>query len=84
MQFLAFPIDSGKLEAPHWSFMARYRIKQRPSYCIPNGVVFETEERCLFWWEYRGFHLSLEEAEQHIAELRSMTPVQTKIVKEYN
>jgi len=64
--------------------MARFRIKQRPSFVFPGKAVFETEERHLFWWDHRGIHLSLEEAEQRIAELRSTTPVQTKIVKEYD
>ena len=64
--------------------MARYRIKQRPSYCTPGRPLFDVEERCLFWWEYRGMYLSLQEAEERIAELRSMKPVETKIVKEYD
>lgn len=64
--------------------MARYRIKQRPSYCTAGRAIFEAQERCLWLWETRGLYLSLEEAEQHIAELRSMTPVQTKVVKEYD
>ena len=51
---------------------------------MPGRPLFDVEERCLFWWEYRGMYLSLKEAEEHIAELRSVKPVDTKIVKEYD
>jgi hypothetical protein len=42
------------------------------------------EERRLFWWKRRGMYLSLEEAEQGVEELKTMQPVQTKIMKEYD
>jgi hypothetical protein len=64
--------------------MARYRIKQRPSYSTPGQAIFVVEERWLLWWEDRGLYLSLEGAEKRIEELRPTTPVQTKIVKEYD
>jgi hypothetical protein len=64
--------------------MARYRIKQRPSCVTPGQAIFVVEERWLLWWEDRGLHLSLEGAEKRIEELRSMTSVPIKIVKEYD
>lgn len=64
--------------------MARYRIKQRPSYSVPGMATFDVEERCLFWWEYRGFFLSMEEAKQRVIELKTTKPVETKIIEEYD
>jgi hypothetical protein len=81
---LIFAIVLGKLEAFCLFAMARFRIKRRPSYCTPGRAVFDVEERCLFWWEYRGMYLSLEGAEQEVEELKTMQPVKTKIMKEYD
>jgi hypothetical protein len=64
--------------------MARYRIKQRPSCATPGNAIFETEERVLLWWEYRGMHFSIEEAEQHVAEMQENIPIKTKIIKQYD
>lgn len=65
--------------------MARFRIKQVPSYCTPGRALFEVEERCLFWWEHRGVRLSLQEAEEHVEALRAMmVPVKIMVVKEYD
>ena len=74
----------GKLEAFCLFAMARFRIKRRPSHCTPGRAIFDVEERRLFWWEYRGMYLSLEEAEQRAEELKAIQPVQTKIMKEYD
>jgi hypothetical protein len=81
---LIFAIVLGKLEAFCLFAMARFRIKRRPSYCTPGRAVFDVEERCLFWWEYRGMYLSLEGAEQEVEELKTMQSVKTKIMKEYD
>lgn len=64
--------------------MARYRIKQRPSHGAPGVAIFEVEKRCLWWWEYRGLYLSLEEAEERIEALQTVKEVETKIIKEYD
>ena len=64
--------------------MARYRIKQRPSYTNPGNAIFETEERVLLWWEYRAMHFSIEEAERHVADMKETHPVRTKIIKQYD
>jgi hypothetical protein len=64
--------------------MARFRIKQRPSYGRPGEAIFLVEERWLFWWEERGIELSLKGAEQRVKELQNVTPVKTKIIKEYD
>ena len=64
--------------------MARFRIKQAPSYCTPGRALFDVEERCGFWWEHRGMHLSLQEAEEHVEALKAMVPVKTMVVKEYD
>lgn len=63
--------------------MARFRIVQKPSYCSPGRALFDVEERCLFWWEYRGFHLSLQEAEDHVEALKKEVPVERMVIKEY-
>lgn len=64
--------------------MARYRIVQRPSLFTRGQRIFETQERCLFWWEFRGLFLTLEAAEQRIQELQTIKPVETKVLKEYD
>ena len=64
--------------------MARYRIKQRPSFTTPGNAIFETEERVLLWWEYRGLYGSLRQAEQRVTELQTGKPVAAKVVKEYD
>jgi hypothetical protein len=64
--------------------MARFCIKQRPSYCTPDRAIFLIEERWLFWWEERVIALSLQEAEQRVKELQDTKPVETKIIKEYD
>ena len=64
--------------------MARFRIKQRPSYCRPGEAIFLVEERWLFWWEERGIELSLKGAEQRVTELQIGKPVAAKVVKEYD
>ena len=64
--------------------MARFRIVQRPSVTSPGEALFEVEKRRLFWWEYAGLELSFEMAEQRVKELQNSTPVETKIIKEYD
>ena len=64
--------------------MAHYRIVQRPSYSSPWQAFFEIQERVLFWWEYRGLHYSVEEAEHYIAKMKESQPIKTKVIKEYN
>ena len=66
--------------------MARYRIVQRPSYVIPSEAIFIVEERDFIWWKHVGLCISLQEAEQRVAELQKAerNPVETKVVKEYN
>ena len=64
--------------------MARYRIKQRPSYSSSGKPLFVIEERWLFWWQAVGLALSLEEADQRAKALQRIKPVETKVIKEYN
>jgi hypothetical protein len=66
--------------------MARYRIVQRPSYVNLKQAIFLVEERDFNWWKYVGLSLSLEGAEQRVAELQraGRNQVETKVVKEYN
>ena len=64
--------------------MARYRIMQRPSSANPGDAFFETEERGLLRWHFRGIHWTLESAEQHVAEMKAIHPVKTKIIKQYD
>jgi len=66
--------------------MARYRIVQRPSYVNPRQIFFTVEQREFIWWTHVGLTLSLEEAEQRVAELQEAEryPVETKVVKEYS
>jgi hypothetical protein len=64
--------------------MARFRIKQRPSYCTSGRAIFLIEERWFFWWKERGLVLSLQEAEQRVKELQDTKPVETKVIKEYD
>lgn len=66
--------------------MARYRIVQRPSYVIPSEAIFVVEERDFIWWKHVCLFMSLEKAEQRVAELQKAERnlVETKVVKEYN
>lgn len=65
--------------------MSRYRIIQRPSYVTPGQAIFEVEERCFLWWEYRGLHSSLIEAEEHVLRLKNaeQNPIPHKVVKRF-
>ena len=82
-------VDLG-LELESWSsiprsaLMARYRIKQKPSYCTPERALFDAEERCWFWWEHRGTYLSLQEAEERVEALKALVPVKAMVIKEYD
>ena len=66
--------------------MARYRIVQRPSYVDPRQAIFLVEKRDFIWWKHVGVSMSLEEAEQRVAELQraGRNRVETKVVKEYS
>lgn len=83
MQFLAFPIDPGKLEALHWPSMARFRIVRRSSFVQAGVPIFEVEEKCWFWWEPRGIFDSLADAELRVSDLMAFDPIKTEVVKEY-
>lgn len=64
--------------------MGRFRIVRRPSVNNPSQAIYEVEERCFFWWEYRGLDFSMAMAEARVAKLMTSQPVKTKIVREYN
>jgi hypothetical protein len=63
--------------------MARFRIVQRPLPNNPTRAIFEVEERRFFWWEWRGHHLSMEDAEARVTGLMNTQTVKVKVVKEY-
>lgn len=62
--------------------MARYRIKQKPSFA--GQTFFEAEKRCFWWWESHGIFLTPEAAEQRIQELQVIETIETKTLKEYD
>lgn len=89
MQFLAFPIGSGKLEAFRLFSMASYRIVARPSSDNLEDNVYDVEEYLDmslpdsgvtgFYWSCVETFYSLEFAEQYAQELAN----RRKVVKEY-
>jgi len=64
--------------------MARFRIFQRQSCVVAGRTLYEVREGEWIWWEYRGIYGSFNEAEQRVKELQNFTPVETKIIKEYD
>lgn len=79
MQFLAFPIVSGKLEAFRLFLMARYRIVSRPSRFDLKQSLYDVEERLSMevgfgstaeYWSYVDDFHSIEDAQKYVEALR--------------
>jgi len=64
--------------------MARFRIKQRPSFTTPSRAIFAVEKRLWFWWREINWYLDLEDAEHEVETLWNIKPVETKVIKEYD
>jgi hypothetical protein len=64
--------------------MARFRIVRRPS-CVQAGVpIYDVEERCWLWWEFRGTFTTVDEAERRAHSLIGATPISRMVIKEYD
>jgi hypothetical protein len=82
VQFLAFPLCY--IESPAFPALARYRIRQRPSFIRPWEPVFDVEERVWWWWENRGTSfLTLGAALERLEECVNAPPsAERKVVYE--
>ena len=70
--------------SPAFPALARFRIRQRPSYICPGQPVFDVEERVWWWWENRGLcFLSFEGALKHLENLdNAPKDIEHKVVYE--
>jgi hypothetical protein len=52
---------------------------------VQAGVpIYDVEERCWLWWEFRGTFTTVDEAERRAYSLIEATPISRMVIKEYD
>jgi hypothetical protein len=64
--------------------MARFRIVRRSSFVQAGVPIYDVEERCWLWWEFRGTFTTVDEAERRVHSLIEATPISRMVIKEYD